>query len=65
MLERWAIHQGTPYDSAYAKRFIEEAWKLLPSRVDWNVSAHEAVDERDKVVDVSLIYSVQSPPQQP
>jgi outer membrane protein assembly factor BamA len=65
MLDRWAIHPGTPYDSSYAKRFIEEAWKLLPSRVDWTVSAHEAVDDREKVVDVSLIYSVQAPQQQP
>jgi outer membrane protein assembly factor BamA len=57
--EKWTIRQGTPYDSTYFKRFIEEAWKLLPSRVDWNVSAHEAVDDHDKVVDVSLVYTVQ------
>jgi outer membrane protein assembly factor BamA len=65
MLEKWAIRQGTPYDSTYAKRFIEEAWKLLPSRVEWTVSAHEAVDDREKVVDVSLLYGVQERHQEP
>jgi outer membrane protein assembly factor BamA len=59
LIEKWTIRQGTPYDATYSKRFIEEAWKLLPSRVDWNVSAHEAVDDREKVVDISLVYSVQ------
>jgi outer membrane protein assembly factor BamA len=57
--EKWAIRQGSPYDATYFKRFIEEAWKNLPSRVDWNVSAHESVDDHDKVVDVSLVYTVQ------
>jgi len=57
--EKWAIRQGSPYDASYFKRFIEDAWKFLPSRVDWNVSAHEAVDDHDKVVDVSLVYTVQ------
>lgn len=57
--EKWAIRQGTPYDSTYFKRFIEDAWKNLPSRVDWNVSAHESVDDHDKVVDVSLVYTLQ------
>lgn len=57
--EKWSIRQGSPYDSTYFKRFIEEAWKNLPSRVDWNVSAHESVDDHDKVVDVSLVYTVQ------
>ena len=59
LAEKWAIRQGAPYDSTYFKRFIEEAWKNLPSRVDWNVSAHESVDDHDKVVDVSLVYTVQ------
>jgi outer membrane protein insertion porin family len=57
--EKWVIREGSPYDTTYAKRFIEDAWKYLPSRVDWNVSAHEAVDDHDKVVDVSLVYTVQ------
>jgi outer membrane protein assembly factor BamA len=60
--EKWAIPQGSPYDSTYFKRFIEQAWKNLPSRVDWNVSAHESVDDHDKVVDVSLVYTVQEAP---
>ena len=58
--EKWAIHAGAPYDAGYSKRFVEEAWKLLASQVEWTVSAHEAVDDREKVVDVSLNYGVRA-----
>jgi outer membrane protein assembly factor BamA len=58
--EKWAIQQGAPYDSSYPKKFREEAWKLLASQVEWTVDMHEAIDDREKVVDVSLMYSVHS-----
>jgi outer membrane protein insertion porin family len=59
LVEKWAVHPGTPYDATYSKRFIEEAWKMLASHVDWTISAHEAIDDREKVVDISLVYGVQ------
>jgi outer membrane protein insertion porin family len=58
--EKWAIQTGAPYDSSYPKKFREEAWKLLATQVEWTVDMHEAIDDREKVVDVSLMYSVRS-----
>lgn len=54
----WSLRQRDPYDSSYARRFVEEAWKLLPSNVGWTVSIHEAVNENDKTVDLTVRYAM-------
>jgi len=52
-------HRETdPYDSSYPKRFIEQSWKLLPTGLNWTVSIHEALNEKDQTVDVSLRYGL-------
>ena len=58
--EKWAIQQGAPYDTSYPKKFRDQAWRLLASQVEWTVDMHEAIDDREKVVDVSLVYGVHS-----
>jgi outer membrane protein assembly factor BamA len=57
---KWTLARGSPYDSSYTKNFIEAAWKSLASQVDWTVNAHEAIDDQEKTVDVSLVYGVRA-----
>jgi outer membrane protein assembly factor BamA len=54
--DAWTLQAEDPYDSGYAKRFVDQAWKLLPSNPNWTVSIHEGVNEKDKTVDVTLRY---------
>jgi outer membrane protein assembly factor BamA len=56
--EVWTLAESEPYDSSYPKRFIEKSWKLLPTGLNWTVSIHEAVNEKDQTVDVSLRYGL-------
>jgi len=52
----WELRDSDPYDTSYPQRFIKEAWKLLPASSNWTVSVHEAVNEKDKTVDLTLRY---------
>ena len=54
--DAWRLQQEDPYDSGYAKRFVDQSWKLLPSNPNWTVNIHEGVNEKDKTVDVTLRY---------
>ena len=56
--DAWTLRETDPYDSSYPKRFIEQSWKLLPTGLNWTVSIHEAVNEKDQTVDVSLRYGL-------
>ena len=56
--EAWNLKPSDSYDSSYPKRFIDQAWKLLPPKTDWTVSVHEGVNEKEKTVDVSLRYGI-------
>lgn len=56
--EAWNLKPDDAYDSSYPKRFIEQAWKLLPPKTNLTVSLHEGVNEKEKTVDVSLRYGI-------
>jgi outer membrane protein assembly factor BamA len=56
--EAWNLKSSDAYDSSYPKRFIEQAWKLLPPKTNLTVSLHEGVNEKEKTVDVSLRYGI-------
>ena len=56
--EAWALHDTDPYDTSYPQKFVEQSWKLLPTGLNWTVSIHEAVNEKDQTVDVSLRYGL-------
>ena len=58
LTEAWKLKPSDAYDSSYPKRFIEQAWKLLPPKTNWTVSLHEGVNEKEKTVDVSLRYGI-------
>ena len=55
MIEAWKIRGGDPYDSSYPAKFRQDTKDFLPSG-EWNVALHESVDEKDKVVDVTMRF---------
>lgn len=58
----WKIRPGDVYDSTYLSEYLPAAQKLLPRNFDWDVSSHVTANQRDKTVDVDLIYSVKAAP---
>jgi len=53
----WTLHEGQPYNADYAKKFLDDTGRLLPTGVGWAVSIHEAVNAKDKTVDVTIRFS--------
>jgi len=56
--DAWALHEGEPYNADYAKKFLAATDRLLPAGVAWAVSIHEAVNAKDKTVDVTIRFQV-------
>ena len=52
----WTLHEGEPYNADYAKKFVAETDQMLPGGVAWAVSIHEAVNAKDKTVDVTIRF---------
>jgi outer membrane protein assembly factor BamA len=55
--EAWRLREGEPFDASYGERFIKDSWRDLPTGVQWNIKYHESINESDKTVDVTLVYS--------
>jgi outer membrane protein insertion porin family len=53
----WKLREGDPYDSEYPKRFLSESSRLVPAGIPWAIGIHEAVNEKDKTVDVTIRFS--------
>jgi outer membrane protein assembly factor BamA len=56
----WKLRPGDVYDADYLDEYLPAAQKLLPSNFDWEVSPHVTANQRDKSVDVDLIYTVKA-----
>ena len=54
----WTLHEGQPYNADYPKKFLVDTDRLLPDGVAWAVSIHEAVNAKDKTVDVTIRFQV-------
>lgn len=54
----WTLREGEPYNADYAKKFLEATDRSLPRGVSWAVSIHEAVNAKDKTVDVTIRFQV-------
>jgi outer membrane protein insertion porin family len=54
--EAWKLREGDPYDAEYARKFLDANNRLLPGGVTWNIAVHEAVNAKDKTVDVTLRF---------
>lgn len=53
----WKLREGDPYDGEYPRHFLDESSRLAPSGVPWRVGIHEAVNEKDRTVDVTIRFS--------
>jgi len=56
--DAWTLHEGEPYNADYAKKFLAATDRLLPAGVACAVSVHEAVNAKDKTVDVTIRFQV-------
>jgi outer membrane protein assembly factor BamA len=56
LMAAWKLHEGDPYDSEYPKRFLNENSRLIPAATPWEIGIHEAVNEKDKTVDVIIRF---------
>ncbi len=52
----WKLSEGQPYDSEYPNKFLEETSRFVPASVPWDIKVHEAVNEKDKTVDVTIRF---------
>ena len=52
----WTLREGEPYNADYAKKFLDATNRLLPAGVSWGTSIHEAVNAKDKTVDVTIRF---------
>jgi outer membrane protein insertion porin family len=52
----WKLSEGEPYNSEYYKKFLEETSRLVPAGVPWDIKVHEAVNDKDKTVDVTIRF---------
>ena len=53
----WKIAPGDPYNGEYAKQFLDQTRQMLPRGVPWDVNIHEAVNESDNTVDLTLRFT--------
>jgi outer membrane protein assembly factor BamA len=53
----WTLREGDPYNSEYPRKFLSETSRFVPAAVPWEISIHEAVNEKDKTVDVTIRFS--------
>lgn len=58
--DEWKLRGGDPYDSSYPAQFVRQALKQLELMGEWNVTIHESVDQKDKLVDVTLRFDPKS-----
>ena len=54
--EAWKLREGDPYNADYARKFLDSNNRLLPGGVAWDIMVHEAVNAKDKTVDVTLRF---------
>ena len=53
----WTLREGQPYNSDYPKEFLKNAFRLLPHDEQWIADIREAVDAKDKTVDVTIRFT--------
>jgi outer membrane protein assembly factor BamA len=54
--EDWKLRGGDAYDASYFHHFLDDTAQELSGMGPWNITIHESLDEKDKVVDVTVRY---------
>jgi outer membrane protein assembly factor BamA len=57
--EAWKLREGEPYNADYTNRFLTECVSLLPRGARYNVSLNEAIDAKEKLVDLTIHFKMQ------
>ena len=60
LLDDWKLHEGDTYDSSYPARFLEQAYKQISNKNDWNATVRESLNPKEKTVDVTLRFDPRS-----
>ncbi len=59
MRAAWTLREDQPYNADYPRKFLEDTRQLVPRGVQWNISIHESLDAKDKIVDVEIRFKQQ------
>lgn len=57
--EAWKLGEGQPYNADYTKKFLEDAFRLLPRGLQFSVKMSEELDAKSKTVDVTIHFKPQ------
>jgi outer membrane protein assembly factor BamA len=60
--EDWKLRGGDPYDGNYLHQFLNDTAEELSGMGQWNITTHESLDEKDKMVDVTVRYDPKARP---
>jgi len=58
--EDWKLRGGELYDSSYLRRFLDETQPEISGMGAWNITTHESLDKKEKLVDVTIRYDPKS-----
>ncbi|PYX10271.1 MAG: hypothetical protein DMG88_03175 [Acidobacteria bacterium] len=56
MVDAWKLRGGDVYDSSYPAEFVKEWMKELSRMGEWTVAMHTTLEDKDKLVDVTLRF---------
>jgi outer membrane protein assembly factor BamA len=56
MVDAWKLRGGDVYDSSYPMQFVKKWMKDLSRMGEWNVAMHTNLEDKDKLVDVTLRF---------
>jgi len=56
LVDAWKLRGGDVYDSSYPTQFVKEWIKELSRMGEWNVALHTTLEEKDKLVDVTIRF---------
>jgi len=57
--DAWRLREGQPYNADYTRQFVDDAPRLLPRGLQFSVNVQEQLNEKAKIVDVTIQFKVQ------
>ena len=56
--EAWTLREGEPYNADYTAKFLGDVVRFLPREARYSVRVNEALNAKDKTVDVTIHYTL-------